>query len=135
MRAVRMDRGLEIRAAATLLGVTPDTLVNWEQGHHEPEPTHGASILAFLGYCPFEEPENLAGHLQLWRWKRGLSHRQAAAEIGVDPSTWRCWERGAKRPSPRSEALLSNLGISLPDSDGAQADTCGILDADPDPAP
>ena len=78
-----MDRGLEVAATASQLGVTPDTLVNWEQGHHQPTSTQGARIIKFLGYCPFEDPESLADHMRLWRWKRGFSHVQAAAAIGV----------------------------------------------------
>lgn len=89
-----MDRGLEIAEVAAQLNVTPDTIVNWEQGHNEPESTHGARILAFLGYCPFEDPETFGDHLRIWRWKRGLSHRQVAATSGVDPSSWQSWERG-----------------------------------------
>ena len=111
-----MDRGLEIAETAVLLGVTDDTLINWEQGRCGPSCTHGAKILKFLGYCPFEEPETLQDHLRLWRWKRGLSHRQAATAAGIDPSTWQSWEREAKQPSSKSLKLLRRHRI-LPNSE------------------
>jgi len=109
--AVRMDRKLEITEAADQLGVTPETLVNWEQGHDTPRDTRGAKILAFLGYCPFEKPETLPDHMRLWRWKRGLSHVQAAAAINVDPSSWASWERGAKDPANSSRKRLADHNI------------------------
>ena len=107
-----MDRGLEIAETASQLSITPDTLVNWEQGHHHPTATQGAKVIKFLGYCPFEDPVTLGDHMRLWRWKRGFSHRKAAAEIGVDPSTWRSWERRSKRPSPSSLETLCLHGVT-----------------------
>ncbi|NNC87681.1 MAG: helix-turn-helix transcriptional regulator [Akkermansiaceae bacterium] len=88
-----------------------DTLVNWEQNHFQPTCTAGARILEFLGYCPFGEPESIGEQLRLWRWKRGLSHRQAAAKIGVDQSTWQSWERESKRPSRKSVKHLCSNGV------------------------
>lgn len=106
-----MDRGLDIHAAAIQIGVSDDTLINWEQHHCGPVCTHGAKILAFLGYCPFEDPKNFRDELHLWRWKRGLSHRQAATVIGVDPCTWQSWEREDKKPSSKSLDILQRHGI------------------------
>lgn len=106
-----MDQGLEIAEVATLFGVTPDTIINWEQGRCAPTYSCGKKIMDFLGYCPFEDPETLGDHMRLWRWKRGLNSKEAAEAIGVDPSTWRSWERGGNKPVRASWERLLRHGI------------------------
>jgi len=120
-----MDRGLEISTAAAQLNVTPDTLINWEQGRNEPSYSRGKNIFTFLGYCPFEEPNNLGDRLRLWRWQKGFSYRKAASEISIDPTTWQSWESATKHPSTNSVKLLNQHGVLPPSQSTAQLPEVG----------
>lgn len=80
--------------AAELIGVSPATIVNWEQGHSEPSIEAFPAILAFLGYDPHPEPKTLPERLLAVRRRRGWTIRQAADEFGVDAGTWGDWEGG-----------------------------------------
>jgi hypothetical protein len=53
-----------------------------------------AAILCFLSYDPFPVPTTLPERLLHERRKHGWSIREAALHLGVDPTTWRRWERG-----------------------------------------
>jgi transcriptional regulator with XRE-family HTH domain len=51
-------------------------------------------IIEFLGTDPWPEPETPPQKLQAERYRRGLNVAQAAAVLGVDPSTVWWWEAG-----------------------------------------
>lgn len=54
-------------------------------------------LVGFLGYDP--EPVDqgtLAGWLVAKRRVLGLSQREAARSVQIDPGTWAGWERGAR---------------------------------------
>lgn len=57
-------------------------------------------IVEFLGVDPWPEPKTLPQKLQAERYRRGLNVAQAAADLGVDPSTVWWWEAG-RRPHLR----------------------------------
>jgi transcriptional regulator with XRE-family HTH domain len=82
------------RQTAVRLGVGPETVRHWESGETKSPPVERIpAILEFLGYDPFPEPKSIPERLRAKRRDRGWSIRQAAKELGVDPSTWGDWER------------------------------------------
>lgn len=98
-RLLRLKRRkLEISrvTAATRLEVSDGTLRNWERGR-APHVASYPRIIAFLGADPWPEPKTLPQKLQAERYRRGLNVAQAAAVLGVDPSTVWWWEAG-RRP-------------------------------------
>jgi transcriptional regulator with XRE-family HTH domain len=52
------------------------------------------ALLQFLGYDPLPEPKTLPERLIAKRRAVGWSIREVAQKLGVDPGTWRDWERG-----------------------------------------
>lgn len=50
LRALRLNRGLSVAAAATEIGVSRTTLDRAEKGEHKPWPTHAFKIATFYGY-------------------------------------------------------------------------------------
>ncbi len=52
------------------------------------------AVLGFLGYAPFPIPTTIGERLLQARREHGWSIREAALHLGVDPTTWRRWERG-----------------------------------------
>jgi len=82
---------------AERLGVNAWTVLNWETGQSKPEIRFIPALVGFLGYDP--EPVDqgtLAGRLVGKRRELGLSQREAARSIGVDPDTWAGWEQGER---------------------------------------
>jgi len=55
IRAKRLDLGLLQKDVAGIIGVTTDTITNWEKGRNQPMHWHYLKINKFLGYSPFEQ--------------------------------------------------------------------------------
>jgi transcriptional regulator with XRE-family HTH domain len=97
IRRRRLLLSLTQEEAAALLGVNAWTVHNWETGQRKPEIRFLPALVAFLGYDP--EPVDtgtLAGRLVARRREHGLSQREAARSLGIDPGTWAGWELGAR---------------------------------------
>ncbi|PKO18729.1 transcriptional regulator [candidate division BRC1 bacterium HGW-BRC1-1] len=110
LRKRRLDLGLFQRHVGGRLGVTTDTVVNWEKNRTEPEVRFLPLIIEFLGYDPNPAPQTLGEKLIHCQRVLGLSRKRLAAELGVDESTLRDWERGLHRPTAkRTVSLLQNL--------------------------
>ena len=57
------------------------------------------SIIRFLGYNPLPPAIGWAERLVQGRTALGLSQKQAARQMSVDPSTLARWERGEREPA------------------------------------
>lgn len=60
IRKNRMDLGMLQREVAAKIDVTESSVYNWERGT-EPELIHILKIIEFLGYVPFECPDDMLG--------------------------------------------------------------------------
>lgn len=94
IRKRRLVLKLGKKQAAARLGVTGATVGHWETGQTFPSVRGIAAVLRFLGYNPFPEPAGIPERLLAKRRATGWSIREAAAELGVDPTTWGEWEHG-----------------------------------------
>ena len=107
LKKARLDRRLRQKAAARSLGCRPATLGAWEKGRVAPDVRFWPAILAFLGYDPRPEPEGFGGRLKRAREDEGLTERELARQLGLDPSTVSAWERGeVRRPYPRFRRIF-----------------------------
>lgn len=104
LRKVRLDRALSQPHVANLLGVTPDTVTGWELNRHEPYAKDARQLIQFLGYIPsLENSESLGGRLRLARQVLGMTQREAAKQMGCDPSTVRLLELDLTRPAKKTQ--------------------------------
>ena len=94
IRKRRLDLGLKQREAAKMIGCNYLTLVNWEKGHFTPRVNRMAGVVRFLGYNPLPTGATIAEQLVAHRKARGLTQKNFACELEVDPSTLAKWERG-----------------------------------------
>jgi len=83
---------------AQLVGVCTDTVTNWEKNRSNPNLRVLPRVLEFLGYDPRETGESVADQLIRLRRSRGLSQRELAQIVRVDPSTLSKWELGIREP-------------------------------------
>ena len=97
IRARRLDLKLLQKDVARLVGVDETTVYNWERGYTGPPLRYVPKILEFLGYNPAsDEPISLGGKLLKYRRDRGLTQKQLARQIGIDPTTLSRLERGVR---------------------------------------
>jgi len=103
----RLDRGLRQKDVARELGVNFKTYENWEQGKYEPEIRFLPAVIRFLGYDPHPAPVSLPDRIRAARRRQGISQRELARRLGLDPATVWAWEAGTVvRPFPRIVAMF-----------------------------
>jgi transcriptional regulator with XRE-family HTH domain len=83
---------------AEQLGVNKASIYNWENNRSKPDLKFMPGIIQFLGYNPSPPSERWADRLVHGRTAMGLTQKQAAVRIGVDPCTLARWERGEREP-------------------------------------
>lgn len=97
IRRHRLMLAITQEEAAARLGVNAWTVHNWETGQRKPEIRFIPALIRFLGYDPEPvEDGTLAGRLVSRRRELGLSQRDAARSLQIDPGTWAGWELGAR---------------------------------------
>lgn len=80
---------------AKILGIAPETVLNWELNYRKPGINHIGKLIQFLGYDPaLPNPRSIAELLLAKRRELGWSQKVAARNLGVDPCTWSSWECG-----------------------------------------
>ena len=116
LRRRRLDLGLLQRDVAEELGVNETSIHNWENNRSSPALRLLPRTLAFLGYDPYDEPSEMLGeHIMAFRRALGLTQKELAHHLGIDPSTLGRWERGNGRLSRRCrERLLVFLADQAP---------------------
>jgi transcriptional regulator with XRE-family HTH domain len=102
----RRQLGLLQRETAEMLGVSKDTVVNWEKDKTKPVAAQFRPVVAFLGYDPAPEPQTLAERVEAKRRRLGASLAQVARYLGWDPGSLRRYLDGTWRISlDRRDAL------------------------------
>lgn len=114
IRKRRLDLGLLQVEVAAEIGVTESTVWNWEHGT-EPELIHMPTILEFIGYVPWECPDDPVGKLAYFKKGKGLSLRRLGALMGRDPEQLEDWLSGKKHPCKRNvKNILDFLSGIIP---------------------
>jgi DNA-binding transcriptional regulator YiaG len=93
-------------------------LFNWEANTVAPEVRFMPAIIRFLGCNPLPEARALAEQLVRHRTTLGLSQKEAAKGVSVDPSTLARWEQGEREPTG---GVLGRVELFLVDNAGRHA--------------
>jgi DNA-binding transcriptional regulator YiaG len=89
----RLQLRLLQRDVAERIDVTEESVMGWENGRSVPQIRLYPSIIAFLGYYPFEKDiTNVSGQIEFIRYNFGLSYDRLGKELGVDSTTMRRWQ-------------------------------------------
>ena len=94
IRKRRLDLQLLQSHVAQRLGVTECSIWNWENNATTPLFPYWPAIIEFLGYNPLPKPQTPAEQLVQARKIQGLSQKEMAKRLAVDPSTLARRERG-----------------------------------------
>jgi transcriptional regulator with XRE-family HTH domain len=98
VRSRRLNLKLLQKQVAEQIGVNAATITNWERNTSTPVTRYIPAIIRFLGYDPLPSPDSLPERLRWVRRQLGLTQREMAERIGVDPCTLRDWEAGLHQP-------------------------------------
>jgi transcriptional regulator with XRE-family HTH domain len=111
IRARRLDLGFHQKDVAAQIICTVATITNWELNRCDPELPYIPRIIKFLGYDPFEpdQDEALGQRLRKHRRGLGLSLKQAAKLLHVDPTSLRDWETGRHRTTKKSQSVIDGF--------------------------
>ena len=102
IRLRRLQLGLSQPKLAAIIGVDPNTVLNWEKCYSPiKEAAHYGAVCLFLGYNPEPEPLTFGARM---RWKRreiGWRAEDVARYLQIDIATLRQWELRTKWPRYR----------------------------------
>jgi transcriptional regulator with XRE-family HTH domain len=100
---------LQQKDVAKMLGVSPETVYNWEHNRSAPSLYQIPKVIQFLGYDPYTIKETLGGRIKRARQVLGMTQKELARKLGVDPGTLGKWERGERKPSNEMEEKATQL--------------------------
>lgn len=106
IRKTRLDTRLFQEQVAQILGVTEQSISNWELGHSEPEARYIPRIIEFIGYCPYDPVGDLIERMRTIRRALGLTQEQMSKILGVDESSLASWERREHKLVKRSQEII-----------------------------
>jgi transcriptional regulator with XRE-family HTH domain len=104
IRKRRLDLKLLQKDVGTLLEVDEETIWNWENNHCTPQIRFIPKVIDFLGYDPLVPlSETIGARLLKYRKRHGLSQKELAKLLVIDPTTLSRLERG--RPKTRTHTI------------------------------
>jgi transcriptional regulator with XRE-family HTH domain len=111
----RLQLGLTQNQIAKRLSVCVASVINWENGDHQPADAPTLKrIIQFLGYDPIPTGTTIADLLRAKRRALGMGQRELATHLGADPSTIMLWEQGGTILPHRYRQLIASL-LKLPE--------------------
>ena len=97
IRKRRLDLGLFQKQVAEQIGVDETTVNHWERNATSPQIHVLPQVIKFLGYNPAPIPQSDSERLVTARKAKGLTQKEMAKRLSVDPATLARWEkRGGK---------------------------------------
>jgi transcriptional regulator with XRE-family HTH domain len=99
LRKKRLDLKLLQKEVAERIGTSETSVFHWENNQTEPSLPFIPKIIEFLGYVPnLISPNSLGEKIVVYRKLLGLTQKELAKQLGIDPSTLGRWERGESKP-------------------------------------
>lgn len=83
LRKKRLDLSLYQPQVAKIINVTTDSITNWELNRNTPELSYIPKIISFLEYAP----EIIANPIKKYRLEKGISQKELAKILEIDPTT------------------------------------------------
>ena len=103
-----MDLGLFQREVAVKIGISEASVWNWERGI-EPELRYMPAIIKFLGYVPFDCPDDLIGRLRYFKLINGFSYERLGKIMGRDPEQLTDWMSSGTEPCRRNKQFIDEF--------------------------
>jgi len=111
LRKKRLDLKLLQKEVAKRIGVNETTIWNWENNCSSPSLSYIPKIIKFLGYVPdCIKAKTFGEKIVISHQLHGLTQKDLAHRLGIDPSTLGRWERNESKPE---KELLKKLNTFL----------------------
>jgi len=115
IRKKRMDLKLLQKDVAKILGVTEDSITNWEKNRSVPQIQFFPVIIQFLEYLPFDfDLTTISGKLKTYRHLKGISQKRLGTILNVDGATVCSWEQNEFQPYEKTLKKLIKLFDEVP---------------------
>jgi transcriptional regulator with XRE-family HTH domain len=115
LRKRRLDLGLRQRDVSRILGVSEASVWYWEKNLTSPRLRHIPKIIEFLGYVPYNSsPKTLGQRIGNTRRLFGITQKELAHRLGIDPGTLSNWEKGKGSPAAELLQIISDFFTSPP---------------------
>ncbi len=110
IRKKRLDDNLIQSDIAEIVSVSEATIWNWEHGT-QPDVKHVPSIIRYLGYLPFDKPENIgiSEKLRFYKLINGLTIKQLAKEMGCNHEQLMDWMGGKITPCKKNLGMIEEF--------------------------
>lgn len=105
----RREHGLLQQEAGERMGVSAETVANWEKNRTKPVPSQFKPVVAFLGYDPMSPAATLAERFEAKRRSLGATLDQVAQYLGWDEGSLRRYLWGKWRLSPHRSGILEQF--------------------------
>jgi transcriptional regulator with XRE-family HTH domain len=109
IRRRRLGLKMLQREVAEQIGVCEPSVFNWEANTSQPDFRYMPAIIRVLGYNPLPPAKSMGGRLVRQRTALGLTQKESAKRLNVDPSTLAKWERGERKPAGRFLERVNRL--------------------------
>ena len=76
------------------MGITVETLINWEKDRTRPVAAQFRPVVAFIGFDPTPPGSSLKDRVEAKRRVLGITADQVAAHLGWDPGSFNRYLRG-----------------------------------------
>lgn len=110
----RFALGQHQKHVANLLKVSEQTVGNWEKNRSTPSLYQIPKVIEFLGYDPYTTTiDSFGERISRLRRALGMTQKELARRLGIDPGTLGYWERGERRPPRGLKEKINDLILSL----------------------
>ena len=101
IRKTRIEKSMLQSEVSKIIGVSIESITNWENNNSQPQIRYYPKIVAFLGYAIFNNQldETLSKRIKAYRITHGLSHKKLGIVLSVNASTICSWEKNEFFPS------------------------------------
>ena len=114
LRKRRLGLKLLQKEVAQKLSVDEASVWNWENNRTSPSLHLIPKIIEFLNYVPSNNlPKTFGDKIINIRRLFGITQKELAHRLGIDPTTLGRWEKGKSRPLKRRLKKLNSYIISL----------------------
>ncbi len=113
LRKRRIDLGLWQRDVAAILDVNVASIRNWEGNWRKPHVEELPGLIWFIGFCPYDVTLPMHKRIVLWRSYNGLTQKEMAKRMGIDPTTLARLESGRIRNDAHRTYYLKVLRDAL----------------------
>ncbi|HEY3390838.1 MAG TPA: helix-turn-helix transcriptional regulator [Prolixibacteraceae bacterium] len=105
IRKKRLDLNLSQPQIAKIINVTTDSITNWELNRVTPTITLIPKIISFLEYTPLFN----GNKIKQYRIQKGISQKELAEILKIDPTTLSRIEKGSERIRRKVKIKLAYL--------------------------